>query len=510
MEKTLLLALLFFVHSAHSQSFQYANQPIPIKLNKDDQFQLIQRDSFTHAWTYNQNTLSLHTYNQDLTHVTTQRLHKKHSISGIPFFHLSFPSYYYVVLPLENRSSIYKVFANGTFELVEGTSSKNSQLKIGRIKYVEQIGEQIFAVEETTAQNGKKLSVLHQFDANFQPVGMKHLLDDQPAGHPAALSFKAIDDSTFVTGKIVTPSRNSSTLTVTKLNIASGEKMVKKFASESAEWRYIRLMADDSKNLYIVNQVSGFPKDSQATLRKETSYITKINSAWEAESSISLEGPIRMDSSRKVSLQNTHSFLAKGLILTVSQWTTGLSFDASGYVENQPNNVNVPQSASVNLSKQMIAAALNSGPRTDRPGANNRFLDINSATIDEYSSVSGGALPTYSYQWPNYWKMPVKEYQNFSVIDIALTQIHPKTIDYPAADAFYLADNKLVGIYKNKNKIGFYELHHSEGAKGLREYELNPAYEYLSWRITQADASTYLMPYVYKNNLYFVKLNLAK
>ena len=119
-------------------------------------------------------------------------------------------------------------------------------------------------------------------------------------------------------------------------------------------------------------------------------------------------------------------------------------------------------------------------------------------------------MPSYSYKSPDFWKMPVKEYQNFSVIDNSLSQINPKTIDYPAADAFFIKDKKLLGVYLKNQKLGYYELHHSEGAKGLQEIDLNPDFEYLPWKITQIDALTYLLPYVYKKHLYFARLSLPQ
>ena len=120
MKKTLLLALTgLYSFTIFAQTIQYAQDPIPFKEANDDQLQLVGSEGFTHAWVYNNDKLSLTVYNKELRQVAKHNLYSKEGISGAPYFQLSFPSYYYVVLPLKGTNNIYKIFPDGTSQEVE-------------------------------------------------------------------------------------------------------------------------------------------------------------------------------------------------------------------------------------------------------------------------------------------------------------------------------------------------------------------------------------------------------
>jgi hypothetical protein len=255
--------------------------------------------------------------------------------------------------------------------------------------------------------------------------------------------------------------------------------------------------------------VSIFPTDTLIKLRKETSYINKINKDWVAEKSLSLEANLSNDSSRRVSMFNTHTFLVNGVLLNISLWTTGLSYYLSSYSTNENSQPRIPESGVSYLQWQTTARALTAAPRTDRPGANSIY-DLNPTVVESYMTPSSAPLPTRTYKGPNYWDLPIQEFEHLAVMGTNLGQLHPKRIDYTSTDAVFQANDKVYGFYQKDNKLGYYEFHHSEGARGLHELALNPKYNYMPWKLTQADASTYLLPYVYKKDLYFVRLQVEQ
>jgi hypothetical protein len=498
------LLLLLTSYTNYAQVVKYGRDPIPVSLSSSEKIKFINSGSYTHVWVYEKHKLTLSIFNENLNKTVQHDLDKGRSLEGEPLFALIKNSSYYAVLRKKKESLVLKVNPDGNVKAVP----HNFQ----QILYIGTHRNKIF-IAETSFSSNQPLLTIKQLDTSMQVEHQLTISTPEAITKPS-FYFKPINDSTIIYALATSNHVNESRLKVCRINVRNGAVEKKDFVASDSEVSSLTIETDADENLYLINHVSFFPDTLRLNGKKQTANLIKINKNWTIGNSVSLDKEVSQGSFLDVNAYNIHTFLFDQELLLINLYASGNINTPDYSITNSRDGENKRTLKELlrplqGQEQQRWQKAIQNKPPSEWPS----YLDPNvESRIDAKDPFSNDrAYQTHSQTEPGgilHLRSGTKFYE-LTIIDTALNKAVNWKLETPQAS---FRGKYLIHSFSSTSPYGIRhtQLHPDFGTVDTHQHSLSPLYIYLTSLMEQKTEKSFILPYVYKNKVFFAIMQVEE